>query len=118
MRSPSSVAAILTVLLLGVDVAAAQPVRIGLPERNNLQYLSFWVAHGAGFFKAEGLDVEIVVADVPNQSGMILMQGRVDIALLQPPVYLGLMAEQHPFALFANLLANEPISLIVRQDVA
>lgn len=118
MRSPSPVAAILIALLLGVNVAAAQPVRIGLPERGNLQYLSFWVAHGGGYFKAEGLDVEIVVADVPSQSGMILMQGRVDIALLQPPVYLGLIAEQHPFALFANLLANEPISLIVRKDVA
>lgn len=93
MRTPLPVAAILIALLLGVQVAAAQPVRIGLPERNNLQFLSFWVAHAAGFFKAEGIDVEIVMADVPNQSGMILMQGRVDISLLQPPIYLGLIAE-------------------------
>ena len=105
-------------LSLGVSVALAQPVRIGIPERDNLQYLSFWIAQGAGLFKAEGLDVEIVFADVPNQSGMILMQGRVDVALLQPPVYLGLIAEQHPFVLFASLLANDPINLIVRADVA
>ena len=110
--------AIVTAVAISVNVAAAQPVRIGIPERDNLQYLSFWVAHGAGLFKAEGLDVELVIADVPNQSGMILMQKRVDIALLQPPVYLGLIAEQHPFALFASLLANDPINLIVRKDVA
>lgn len=104
--------------LLIANVAMAQPVRIGIPERNNLQYISFWIAQGAGLFKAEGLDVEVLIADVPNQSGMILMQGRVDVALLQPPVYLGLIAEQHPFVLFANLLANDPINLIVRADVA
>lgn len=105
-------------LLLGANVALAQPVRIGIPERDNLQYMAFWIAQGGGLFKAEGLDVEMVIADVPNQSGMILMQGRVDVALLQPPVYLGLIAEQHPFVLFANLLANDPINLIVRADVA
>ncbi len=49
---------------------------------------------------------------------MLLMQGRVDVALLQPPVYLGLIAEHHPFVLFASLLANDPINLIVRADVA
>lgn len=103
--------------LLSVTVAA-QPVRVGVPERDNLQYMSFWIAQGAGLFKAEGLDVEIVVADVSNQSGMLLMQGRVDVAVLQPPVYLGLIAEQHPFVLFASLLANDPINLVVRADVA
>jgi NitT/TauT family transport system substrate-binding protein len=118
MRLAETCAAIVTAVLLTVNSAAAQPVRIGIPERNNLQYLAFWVAQGAGLFKAEGLDVEIVVPDAPNQSGMILMQKRVDVSLLQPPVYLGLIAEQHPFALFASLLANEPINLIVRADVA
>jgi NitT/TauT family transport system substrate-binding protein len=110
--------AIVIGVVLAVNAASAQPVRIGIPERNNLQYMSFWVAQGAGLFKAEGLDVEIVIPDAANQSGMILMQNRVDVSLLQPPVYLGLIAEQHPFALFASLLANEPINLIVRADVA
>lgn len=105
-------------LLVGTAAASAQPVRIGIPERNNLQYLSFWVAQGAGLFEREGLRVEIVYPDAANQSGMLLMQDRVDIALLQPPVYLGMIFERHPFALFANLLANDPINLIVRADVA
>lgn len=99
-------------------LAAAQTVRIGVPDRDNLQHMAFWIAHGAGMFRDEGLEVEIVYADVPNQGGMMLMQGRVDVAVLQPPVYLGLMAEQHPFVLFASLLANDPINLIVRADVA
>lgn len=105
-------------IVFGAISASAQPVRVGIPERNNLQYISFWIAQGAGLFKAEGLDIEIVIPDAANMSGMILMQNRVDVALLQPPVYLGLIAEQHPFVLFANLLANDPINLIVRADVA
>jgi NitT/TauT family transport system substrate-binding protein len=118
MRNATWCLAILMAAALGVNAAAAQSIRIGIPERNNLQYIAFWTAHGAGYFKAEGLDIEIVVPDAPNMSGMILMQGRVDIALLQPPVYLGLIAEQHPFVLFASLLANDPINLIVRAEVA
>ena len=109
---------ILTALAMSVNAAAAQSIKIGVPERNNLQYMSFWIAQGAGLFKAEGLDVEIVIPDAPNMSGMILMQRRVDVSLLQPPVYLGLIAEQHPFVLFASLLASDPINLIVRADVA
>lgn len=116
MRVPYWLAALAT---LGVvATASAGPVRVGIPEANNLQYLSFWVAQGAGLFSAEGLDIQIVYPDVPNQSGMLLMQRRVDVALLQPPVYLGMIADQQPFALFANLLANDPINLIVRADVA
>jgi len=103
---------------VSVNIAAAQTVRIGIPERDNLQYLSFWVAYGAGLFTAEGIDVDLVVPDAPNQSGMILMQKRVDVSLLQPPVYLGMIHEHHPFALFASLLANDPINLLVRGDVA
>ena len=118
MRLISRCAAVVIGIVLAVNAASAQPVRIGIPERDNLQYMSFWVAHGAGLFKAEGLDVEIVIPDAANQSGMILMQNSVDVSLLQPPVYLGLIAEQHPFALFASLLANDPINLIVRADVA
>jgi ABC-type nitrate/sulfonate/bicarbonate transport system substrate-binding protein len=83
-----SCVAIATILFVA-NGASAQTVRVGIPERDNLQYLSFWVAHGAGLFEREGLTIEIVVADAPNQSGMILMQKRVDISLLQPPAYLG-----------------------------
>jgi len=97
--------------------AAATPIRIGVPERENLQYLTLWVALGAGDFEAEGLEPHLVVADAPYQSGRLLLQHRADIALLQPPVYLGMMAQGKPIVLFANLLANDAIDLVVRPDV-
>lgn len=118
MRTVKWCLAIVIVAALGVNAVSAETIRVGIPERNNLQYMAFWIAQGAGLFKAEGLDIEIVVADAPNMSGMTLMQRRVDVALLQPPVYLGLIAEQQPFVLFASLLANDPINLILRSDVA
>jgi ABC-type nitrate/sulfonate/bicarbonate transport system substrate-binding protein len=66
--------AILMAAAVGVNAASAQSIRVGIPEPNNLQYMSFWTAQGAGFFKAEGLDIEVVIPDAPNMSGMILMQ--------------------------------------------
>ncbi len=112
------VAAIVAVGVGRVTTAAPTTVRLGVPERDNLQYLTLWVALGAGAFQAEGLEPQLVVADRANQSGQLLMQQRADIALLQPPVFLGLIAQQRPILLFANLLANDPINLIVRRDVA
>jgi ABC-type nitrate/sulfonate/bicarbonate transport system substrate-binding protein len=118
MRTVKWCCAILFAAAFSVNAAFAQTVRIGIPERDNLQYISFWTAQGAGFFTSEGLALEVVHPDASNLSGMILMQRRVDVALLQPPVYLGLIAGEHPFVLFANLLSNDPINLIVRADVA
>jgi NitT/TauT family transport system substrate-binding protein len=102
----------------GNPAMAATAVRVGVPERENIQFLTLWVALGAGYLQAEGLDVQLVVASAPNQSGDLLLQNRADIALLQPPVYLGLIAQKRPIVLFANLLANDPINLVVRPGVA
>jgi NitT/TauT family transport system substrate-binding protein len=118
-RSPAMrVALIVALAATGAAAPMAATVRIGVPERENIQFLTLWVALGAGYLQAEGLDVRLVVASAPNQSGELLLQNRADIALLQPPVYLGLIAQQRPIVLFANLLANDPINLIVRPDVA
>jgi len=106
------------VLALSTSHAAAATLRIGVPERDNIQFLTLWTALGAGYFEAEGLDVQVVFAARANQSGELLLNKQADIALLQPPVYLGLIAQQRPIVLFANLLANDPINLIVRSDVA
>jgi ABC-type nitrate/sulfonate/bicarbonate transport system substrate-binding protein len=111
-------ALILAIAATGADGAMGATVRIGVPERENIQFLSLWVALGAGYLQAEGLDVQLVVASAPNQSGQLLLQNQADVALLQPPVYLGLIAQQRPIVLFANLLANDPINLIVRPEVA
>ena len=94
------------------------PVRIEVPSAKNLQFFALWVAIGSGAFKAEGLQPQILVAPSPRLTGEMLFAGKADVALLPPPMFLGMMAENKPVRLFASLLANEPINLVVRKDVA
>jgi len=114
---PAAIAAA-ALVVASASAAPATKVRIGVPERENIQFLTLWTALGAGYFAAEGLDVDLVVAGAPNQSGQLLLRGEADLALLQPPIYLGLIAQRQPIVLFANLLANDPINLVVRPDAA
>lgn len=97
---------------------APVPVRIEVPSSTNLQFFALWVAVGSGAFKAEGLQPQIFVEPSPRLSGEMLFAGKADVALLPPPMFLGMMAEGKPVRLFASLLANEPINLVVRKDVA
>jgi NitT/TauT family transport system substrate-binding protein len=93
-------------------------VRIGVPEPTNLQFLTYWVAVGAGHFEDLGLDVELVAPPMPAQAPQFLLQNRVDATVLMAPLYLGMIADRHPVKLFANLLANDPINLVVDRSVA
>lgn len=95
-----------------------EPAVIEVPGARNLQFLTLWVALGAGFFQKEGIAPQILVARTPRQTGERLFAGEADIALLPPPMFLGMMAEEKPILLFASLLANEPINLVVRREIA
>lgn len=98
--------------------AEITPVIIEVPSGENLQFLTLWVAVGSGAFDRVGLAPKIVVAPSPRQTGERLLRGDADVALLPPPMFLGMMAEDRPIRLFASLLANEPINLVVRRQIA
>jgi NitT/TauT family transport system substrate-binding protein len=89
-----------------------------VPGDKNLQFFTLWVALGAGYFQQEGLEPKILVDATPRSAGQMLFQGQADVALLPPPMFLGMMAEDKPILLFASLLANEPINLALRKSVA
>ena len=94
-------------------------IRVVIPTDNNLQFMSFWTALGAGFFEDEGLDVQTVFPPRPDRSGQFMLQGQADVGLLPPPpMYLLLIEAEEPVVIFANLLSNDPINLIVREDFA
>jgi NitT/TauT family transport system substrate-binding protein len=97
--------------------SARTQVRIEVPNTGNLQFFALWVAVGAGYFQQEDLEPQILAAPNPRSVGQRLLNGEVDAALLPPPMFLGMMAENKPILLFASLLANEPINLIVRKDI-
>jgi NitT/TauT family transport system substrate-binding protein len=94
------------------------PVTIEVPNNSNLQYLTLWVALGGGLFQQEGLEPHILVDEVSRNAGQALLNGKADVALLQPPMFLGRIAEEKPILLFASLLANDPINLVLRKEIA
>src|SRR5262245_22158079 len=102
----------------GVGSTPQNVVRIEVPSAHNLQFFTLWVAVGARYFEQEGLSPKIISAPGPRSTGELLFRGEADVALLPPPMYLGMMAEGKPIALFASLLANEPINLVLQKDVA
>ncbi len=115
--------ALLVIALISSESAWAAaltrtPVRIEVPSDKNLQFFTLWVALGAGYFQQEGLEPKILVDATPRNAGQKLFQGQADVALLPPPMFLGMMAEDKPILLFASLLANEPINLALRKSVA
>jgi NitT/TauT family transport system substrate-binding protein len=101
------------------QVVAARPqVTVVTPKRDNLQYLSFWVAAGGGLFAKHGVDVRVVSAGPDKRIEGQLDSGQAQAAVVSPPKYLQMIADGAPIVLVANLLANDGIDLILRRDVA
>jgi ABC-type nitrate/sulfonate/bicarbonate transport system substrate-binding protein len=93
------------------------PVRVAVP-RPNLQFMSFWTAVGARHFAHEDLAVTALVPETPAGAVMALLSGRTEAAVLSPPMYLHLLANDQPVVLCANLLRNDPLNLVVTRAAA
>jgi ABC-type nitrate/sulfonate/bicarbonate transport system substrate-binding protein len=102
---------------LASQVGSTAHVKVLVPDSDNLQYLAFWVAQGAGYFAGEGVEAEVTSPEVPAQAIARMIAGDANVAVLPPPVYLSLIADRFPLELVANLLRNDPINLVVRRSV-
>src|SRR5690242_17891401 len=71
-------------------------IRVLIPERDNLQYLAFSVARGAGYFAARGIDVELTVPNTQGEAEELYRTHTASVAVLSPPMYLRLIAEGEP----------------------
>ncbi len=117
MRRLWGLIAFVVAMLASPSAHARETVRVLVPDRDNLQYMSFWIAKDGGFFGEEGIDIELVSPPGPQQAQAFFSKREADVAVLPPPVYLALVADKEPIVLVANLLANDPIDLVVRPDV-
>ncbi|MEO7112385.1 MAG: ABC transporter substrate-binding protein [Polyangiaceae bacterium] len=97
--------------------ASNDPVHVFVPDADNLQYMSFWLALAAGFFDS-GFSVDVFSPPSPQQARAWIDDKKPDVAVLPPPLYLQLISDRAPYVLGANLLANDPIELIVRKSIA
>ena len=92
-------------------------VQVILPDAHNLQDLAFFVAQGTGYFKSEGIDIDLAVPDTPGESRKLLAKPDAQAAVLPPPLYLELIGDHAPWKLAANLMQNDGINVIVRRSV-
>jgi len=93
------------------------PVRVVVPDPDNLQWMNFWTALGAGYFQKAGVPLQVVPASPPAAAPQMLLQGQAEVAVLAPPMYVQLVAQARPIRIFANLFQNDPINVVVRSDV-
>jgi NitT/TauT family transport system substrate-binding protein len=105
------------VLLVVAPHASAESVRVLVPDQDNLQYMAFWIAEGAGYLGEEGVTVTFSIPSAPAQTVDYVKRSDSDVAILPPPMYLELIAARAPIVLVANLLQNDPINLVVRRSV-
>ena len=68
---------------------SSNSVRVFVPSADNLQFMSFWVALGAGLFEDEGLDIRVVLPPRPGGGSQFLFEGIADVALYPPPQIFG-----------------------------
>lgn len=98
-------------VLVGFGSASAERIRIGVTNYN-LTYLSSGVALKRGFFKAEGLDAEIIRM-TPDVSVMAITAGDIDYSML-----FGLVVRSAvrglPVRVVANFMDSSPLALIAR----
>jgi len=91
--------------------ASAERIRIGVTNYN-LTYLSAGVALKRGFFKAEGIDAEIIRM-TPDVSVMAITGGDIDYSML-----FGLVVRSAvrglPVRVVANFMDSSPLALIAR----
>jgi ABC-type nitrate/sulfonate/bicarbonate transport system substrate-binding protein len=105
-----AVPALVIIFFWGSLVAAADPVRISVTNQN-ISFLPAGVALKKGYFKDEGLEVEIIRMNTPNTI-TTLITGDIGYTLL-----LGSVVRGMPLKVAGSLLDSPTHALIARSEV-
>jgi ABC-type nitrate/sulfonate/bicarbonate transport system substrate-binding protein len=107
-----------TALLWAVPArAGSRQVRILVPSRDNLQFVTFWVARRAGCFARQQIETELVIPPVNREIIPAMLNAEELVAVMPPPSLLEALAAGADVVAVANLLRNEAVDLVVRRDV-
>lgn len=103
----------------GCSSKSSPTLKVLVPEGDNLQWLMFWVAQGAGYFRAAGLHMDVRTPDHPTMSQALLdAQPDIVVAVVPTPMLLEWLAAGRDWVAVANLLDHSPLNLLVRRSVA
>jgi len=107
-------------LAIGLNPAAGRAEDTDLVFAIPVQSLTVtghWVAHDAGFFKKEGLNVtDRVLVGVASPNAVLA--GSADFTVGTGPVFLRAAAQGQKFLAIANLVDRPLVEVIMRKDVA
>lgn len=112
------------VLLLGAALSGCghagqtQKVKVGEVTRS-VFYAPQYVAFEKGFFKEEGLDVELQTTSGGDKTMTALLSGAVDVALVgaETSIYVYQQGSDDPVINFAQLTQTDGTFLVSREDV-
>ena len=106
--------ALITCFLFCVQASAADKIRVSVTNYN-MSYLAAGVAAKRGFFKEEGLDVEIVRMNA-NVAMSSLISGDVDYTMIFASVIRAAM-RGIPLKVIAVLIDSPPYAFIARPEI-
>lgn len=108
----------LATLLLFATSAQAQPQKLTvlLDWFVNPDHAPLYVALEKGFFKAHGLDVELIAPSNPNDPPKLVAAGQADIAVSYQHQHQMQVSEGLPLTRIATLVATPLNSLVVLED--
>ena len=107
--------ALITITLFCAQARAADKIRVSVTNYN-MSYLAAGVAAERGFFKEEGLDVEIVRMNA-NVAMSSLISGDVDYTMIFASVIRAAM-RGIPLKVIAVLIDSPPYAFIARPEIA
>jgi len=116
-----------TLLLLGVFSPTSTPaqqatdsqfpakVRLQLKWRHQFQFAGYYAAIEKGYFRAEGLEVELVEGKPGLDPIAELLAGKVDFAIESPAVLVK-RQQGHPLVVIAAIFQHSPNMILTRRD--
>ena len=97
--------------------AGPRQVEILVPSRDNLQYVTFWVARQAGCFAQQQIEIELVIPVVTRAVVPAMLIAEASVAVMPPPSLLEALAVGADVVAVANLLCNESANLVWERHV-
>ena len=121
-KSLAAVAAVITsVLICATEISPAQAdekLALGLNWLPQAEHCGFYQAQAKGLYAAKGLTVEIVPGGPDVNMGLLLANGRVDLALTSMLGQLKMTAEGIPVITVAAYFQKDPQTLVAHPDPA
>ena len=89
--------------------AGSRQVRVLVPSRDNLQFVTFWVTRQAGCFARQQIETELVIPAVNREIIPAMLNAEELVAVMPPPSLLEALAAGADVVAVANLLRNESV---------